>query len=224
MVEARELVKSWTTPWPGGSTVAACSALDVLLGDLLELEQRTRPETALVSLDGAWVEGDAIAPWTIGWPGSPGVFERLLHRRQGRLLRRLAEDDALAIERIAAWRRVESEQGNLPWSTMADMEVVSLAMGHYGPARQEVALPVIASFLVGVAAAFAGTSVDRIALAVPAARNVLSYEPPFAGIARTSSRAIEELARRSRAKGHDVPDPFARPIRSYLPLLGGTLV
>ena len=103
------------------------------------------------------------------------------------------------------------------------MEVISLAMGHFGPARQPVALPVIASFLVGVAAAFAGASVERIALGVPAASNVLAYEPAFAGIARTSSRAIEELGRRARERGHAVPDPFALPIPSYLPLLGGVL-
>jgi len=221
-VEARELVKAWAAPWPGGASAAVVSALDVLAGDVLEDETGERPASAIVQLDG--VDAGAIASWSAGWPEKAGVLERILRRKQKALLRRLVADRASAADRVAAWRRTESALGEIPWSTVADMEVVSLAMGHFGPARQPVALPVIASFLAGVAATFAGASVERIALAVPAASSVLQYEPAFTAIARTSHRAIEELARRARERGHDIADPFARPITTYLPLLGGTLV
>lgn len=220
-VDAKSLVDAWATPWPAGASAAVVSAIDVLVCDVLEEETGVRPD-GVVTLEG--IDGDALASWTLGWPSSAGFLERLLHRKQAKLLARLAEDDAVALARITAWKRVYTELGEIPWATIADMEVVSLAMGHYGPARQPVALAVIAPFLVAVAAAFAGASVDRIALAVPAARNVLRYEPAFAEIARTSARAIEELARRATERGQVVGDPFARPITAYLPMLGGTLV
>lgn len=217
MVEAKELVAAWATPWPCGATAAVVSALDVLVGDVVEDEERERPD--IVIADGR-IELDAISPWTNGWPGRTGLGERIFGRQRKRLIERLGDDAAQAAARVAAWKKVGNELGDIPWTAIADMEVVSLAMGHFGPARQPTALPVISSFLVAVAAAFAGASVESIApFTVPAAANVIKYEAAFAGIARTSARAIEELGRRAKLQ-----DPFARPIRSYLPLLGGTLV
>lgn len=211
MLEARGLVEAWAAPWLRGVTPAVVSAVDVLVGDVLQEEQSTRPDGPLV--DAAYVDLEAIRSWT---GAGTGVLERLFAGKKRALLRRLEWDESLAAERVDAWRKVEEALGEIPWTTLAPMEVVSLSMGHFGPPRQPTALPVIASFLAGTAASTVGPP----EVAAAAARSLPKYAAAFGRIARTSSAAFEELGRRARARGHAVPDPFGLPIPAYLPLLG----
>lgn len=210
-VAGKRLVEAWATPWGRGLTPAVVSALDVLVGDVIEEEAGTRLDEPLVTLEG--VDLDVIRSWT---GAGAGMLEHFFAGKKRAVLRRLARDEALAAERIAAWRAVEAQLGEIPWTALAPMEVVSLSMGHFGPVRQVTALPVIASFLAGTAASIAGSSPE---IAAAASRPLSSYAPVFGGIARTSSRAFDELARRARARGHTIGDPFEFPIPTYLPLI-----
>lgn len=211
-VEGKRLVEAWAAAWARGVSPAVVSALDVLVGDVIEEEAGTRPDGPLATLDGA--DLDAIRSWT---GTGAGARERLFAGKKKAVIRRLERDEALAAKRIAAWRVVDAQLGEIPWTAIAPMEVVSLAMGHFGPVRQVTALPVIASFLAGTAASVAGSSPE---IAAAASRSLPSYAPVFAGIAKTSSRAFDELARRAQERGHAIGDPFELPIPAYLPLIG----
>lgn len=227
-MDAKPLVDGWASAWPGGTSSAVASALDVLVGDALEAERGTRPAGPVVVFEAAFhsaprVAAGEIGHWVLGWPERPSLLERTLHASERGLVRRLEADAAAADSRIAAFRSAVDGLGDVPWSSIADMEAMSIALGHLGPSRQPAVLPVIHAWLVAVAAAYAGTTFERTPVTDAATAALLKVETAMATVGALSTRAIEELARRARAKGHGLPDPFAVRLPDYLPLLGGTL-
>jgi hypothetical protein len=200
LTEAKAIVEAWCAPWGRGVTPAVVSALDVLVGDVIEEEAGARPDGTLVSVDGA--DESVLRAWT---GGGGGAVARLLSLPERRVRRRLERDAALAAGRIAAWQQIEAQLGPIRWTEIAGLEVVSLAMGHVGPARQPFVLPVIASFLVATAAS------TNAALAAESSKSLEPYGPVFARLAKTSAQAFEELGRRV-----SVADPFSLPIPAYL--------
>ena len=228
LVEAKPLVDGWASAWPGGTSSAVASALDVLVGDALEAERGMRPAGPLVVYEAAFhgaprVAAGEIGHWMLGWPARPGLLERTLHGAERALVRRLEGEVEAGEPRVAAFRAAVEGLGEVPWTSIADMEAMSLALGHLGPSRQPAVLPVIHTWLVAVAAAYAGTAYERMSVTEAATPVLLKVEQAMATVAALSNRAIEELARRARAKGHALPDPFALRLPDYLPLLGGTL-
>lgn len=218
-LEPNALVDAWCAPW-GRTGEAAVSAIDVLLLDALENEDRARPEDGLVTFDGAYrLRAGELAHWTLGWPYGPGLLEKLLRSKERAIASRLARDLADAALRADAFRAMRAALGEIPWQAVAPMEVVSLAMGHFGPSRQPAGWDVSTPWLRATAAHVAANAFGRASLAESARRTAAACEAPMREIAAISSAAIAELGRRA-----GVADPLRRPIRSFLPLLGGTLV
>lgn len=219
-VEPSVLVDALCVPW-GGTSEAAVSAVDVLLCDALENEDRPRPEDGIVRFDAGrhGFRAEDLAHWTMGWPRGPSLFARMLGRGERTIAARLERDEREAVARIEAFRAMRATLGAIPWATIAPMEVVSLAMGHYGPSRQPAGWGVSTPWLHATAARIAGSAFGRSALATSAGTTASLYEPAMREIAADSLAAIAELGRRA-----SVGDPLSRPIRSFLPLLGGTMV
>lgn len=219
------LIDALCAPW-GRTSEASVSAVDVLLCDALENEDRPRPDDGIVSLVSGrhgFRAGD-LAHWTMGWPQGRGMFAKMLGAGERAIGTRLSRDETDAASRVAAFRAMRSALGAIPWTTLADMEVVSLAMGHYGPARQPAAWGITTPWLHAAAVRVAATTFRREELAAAASRVAALYEASMREVAADSVAAIGELGRRAAAKGTPSGDPFARPIRFYLPILGGTLV
>ena len=215
--EARELVEAWSAPWKHGVVPAVVSALDVLVGDSLELDFGRRPDGTLVEIDGgvARVDEDALGRWTLE---RDGFLARVLGMNRRWLLHHLVHDDG---DSWLDFQNLEPTLSPADWTSLADMEVVSLAMGHFGPARQETLLPVIRSWLRAVVAERAAgrrkKAIERFEDAARQAR--VRNEEAMTTMASISAAAIAELGRRARERGHAVPDPFALRIHAYLPLL-----
>lgn len=233
--EAPELVKRWCGGWARGATPATGSILNTLCGDVLEEERGARPEGTLVEVgaDGiARIQSEAFAAWTFGWPTPPGPVARAAWATglwpvkwvDRRLRTLIAEVDT----RQAAFEALRAEL-ELDWAHLADMEVVSLAMGHLGPARQEKALPIIEGALFSRAASMAaswyypkigGLARDRLhAISETATATERVYDDPFRALAGITGAAIHELARRSASKGIHVRDPWALPVSAWPALL-----
>src|SRR5439155_498403 len=137
MIEARELVDRWAAGFPNGASPAVGSILDVLVGDLLEEERGERPDGTLVEIPASGaprIQADALAAWLFGWPNPAGPVTQAAWATGmwpvkwiDRRLRTLtAEADA----RDAAFAGLRADLDADP-KTLAPMELVSLAMGHY---------------------------------------------------------------------------------------------
>lgn len=214
--EAKDLVEAWAAPWGHGTKPAVVSALDVLVGDALELDFGERPDGEVVSIDGGvpTVQTLALRRWTLE---GLGPLARLLGSNRRWLLHHLSHGSTHWHD----FQPLEPELSPADWTALADMEVVSLAMGHFGPARQEKLLPSVRSWLRGVAAEHAAKRRNKpIEHFEDAARRAhIGNEDAMKKVASISSAAMSELARRARERGHEVPDPFAVRIHAYLPLL-----
>lgn len=236
MIDAPGLVERLVRGWKSGVSPFTASVLDVLLGDLVEEERGTRPEGAIVEIANgtARVEPVALSAWTFGWPTDPGPVAKAawatglwpvkwIDRRVRELA---AEGDA----RQSGYERMRADLGAIPWTDIADMEVVSLAMGHFGPARQPAALPVIEGALFARSVAFAagwyyervgGMARDRLhAISERAEEALRYYDDPFHAIQATTEQALAELARRTAARNTTISDPSSLPVRAFVKLLG----
>jgi len=230
LVDAEPIVSRWSTHWPLGSSPAVSSVLDVLCGDVLESEGRERPAGAIV-VGRDRIDSEALAHWTLYFPNGPrrGIGS-IFFREPARLLARVTRLGEDAAARRAAFESLLASLEPIPWSRLSDMEVISLAMGHFGPARQAQALPLIEGALVTNAAAAAAASMLERGMAIGATIHAIAalgssaaaaYSPAFRSLARISSDAFEELARRATERGIKTAGPFSLPVNAWVPTLAG---
>ena len=240
MIDAPDHVARWATGFTAGVCPGVASVLDVLAGDALEEERGTRPDGVLVEADAGArsgrMEAEAFSSWTFGYPTEPGPVARAAWATGlwpvkwiDRRLRALANE---ADARQVAFEGSRADLGTIPWKEVADMEVVSLAMGHFGPSRQAPVVAVAGAAMFSRAAAVSaahyynrinGMARDRLhALTELAESTSRHYDDSFRAIAETSAEAFTELARRATERGVHVADPFAIHVRAYVKLLAVT--
>lgn len=240
MTDAPEHVARWAQGFSAGVTPGVVSVLDVLAGDALADERGTRPGGVLVEIaaDGgpARIDAEAFSSWTFGYPTEPGPVARAAWATGlwpvkwiDRRLRNLADE---ADARQSAFEGTLADLGTVPWTTLADMEVVSLAMGHFGPSRQAPVIAIASAAMFSRAAAVSakhyydrinGMARDRLhALSELAESTARLYDDPFCSIAETSTEAFRELARRATERGVHIAAPFSIPVRAYVQLLAAS--
>lgn len=236
MVEAPEIVRRWSNGWSRGVCPAVGSVLDVMAGDVIEEERGTRPDGMLIEVPAKGeprIDAETFASWTFGWPKPPGPVAKAAWATGlwpvKWIDRRLNELTNAADVRQREFAGAVADLGSIAWEEIADMELISLAMGHLGPSRQAAILPLVEGALFSRASAAAATwyyqRVDGMArdrlhkiseLAESTSRH---YDECFSQLAETTTHAIRELGRRAAAKGLHVADPFSLPVRAWLPLL-----
>ena len=224
LVDAAPIVRRWSGHWPLGASPAVSSVLDVLAGDVLEGEGSNRPPGPLVV--GDRIDDQAFQDWTLRFPaGPPRGLAGFFYRGKGKLLTRIRRMTDEASERCAAFQGARAALESLRWSALAEMELVSLAMGHLGPARQPAVLPLIEAMLVANAAAVACSVLveqggrDLAGVASLASNCAARYEPDFRALAQLSSDAFEELARRATARAIRHNGPFSLPVTAWVTVL-----
>ncbi len=239
VVDAPEIVRRWSEGWSRGACPAVGSILDVMAGDVIEEERGTRPEGTLVEVPARGeprIDAEAFSSWTFGWPKPPGPVAKAAWATGlwpvKWIDRRLNELSIDADRRQRLLAGAMADLGAIDWEAIADMEVLSLAMGHLGPSRQEAVLGIVEAALFSRAAAAAaswyygrvdGMARDRLhKISELAESTARLYEDPFAQLAETSAHAIRELGRRAGARGLHVADPFSLPVRAWLPLLSAS--
>lgn len=229
LIDAPQIVARWSAHWPLGTSPAVSSVLDVLAGDVLEEELGTRPEGPLV-IGRDRIDAEAFRPWTLDFPeGPPGGLPGLLGiGSPKKLIARIQRLGGESAARRTSFDSILAALEPIAWPGLADMEVVSLAMGHFGPPRQPRVLPMIEGALVSNAAAVAagvllesGRSRSRAVASVAslAAACAASYDPAFRALARVSSDAFEELARRALTRGAKTAGPFSLPVTAWVSVL-----
>lgn len=240
MTDAPDHVARWARGFSAGVTPGVASVLDVLAGDALQEERGARPQGVLIEAfaDGraARIDADAFSAWTFGFPTQPGPVARAAWATGlwpvkwiDRRLRNLADE---ADARQSAFEGACADLGTVPWTTIADMEVVSLAMGHFGPSRQPPVLAIASAAMFSRAAAVSakhyydridGMARDRLhALSELSESTARLYDDSFSTIAETSTEAFGELARRATERGVHIAAPFSIPVRAYVQLLAAT--
>jgi hypothetical protein len=224
-IDAASIVHRWSAHWPLGASPAVSSVLDILAGDVLESEGSNRPAGPLVV--GDRLDGRAFEEWTLRFPvGPPRGLGGFFYRGRQKLLARIRRMSEEGPARRSAFQTTLATVEPIAWAGLADMELVSLAMGHLGPARQGAVLPVVEGVLVANAAAVAcsllieqGGFRNLAALASLASVCAAGYEPEFRALAQLSSNAFEELARRATARGVRTNGPFSLPVTAWVSVL-----